>query len=513
MLAVYRSTDSPHRPARRSLTRRGGLGGRERVRGRAARAGALVFALLLSAAATARAEAPYADKLRHLLNRPPHPGVRTAACVMDPRTGAVEFACRADDPMAPASVQKVFTMAAALETLGAGFTFQTVCAVEKDHLVVIGDGDPGLGDDRLCAARGERITTEFTRWAAALKQRGITELAGGIVIDDSVFDRQWRHPSWEAEDLGQWYAAPVGGVNFNDNCVEITVWPGERPGGPAHWSINPPNDAVRIVNECVTGAAGQPTLYHLFDSPEYRITGTCSKRWPFSSLSFPDPGLLTAASVRAVLASDGIRVAPTLSAAVLRRPGRHPAASLDVVAVHKTSLADAFVRIGKHSQNFFAECAIKRTGYEWSGRHNGVPAGSWRTGERAVVDTLQRAGIDVRGLIVADGSGLSRDNRCTARQLTGTLVWAKRREDGGILLDALAVAGVDGSLEENMPELKGRVRAKTGTMRGVRTLAGFVTTDSGRDLAFAVLFNDYPGTSAPYKKLQYDFCRILATEG
>jgi D-alanyl-D-alanine carboxypeptidase/D-alanyl-D-alanine-endopeptidase (penicillin-binding protein 4) len=122
---------------------------------------------------------------------------------------------------------------------------------------------------------------------------------------------------------------------------------------------------------------------------------------------------------------------------------------------------------------------------------------------------LNRAGIVRDGLVVADGSGLSRDNTCTARQLVELLTWASAQRWAAVFHDSLAEAGSDGSLQKRLRDAPGHVFAKTGTMRGVRALAGYVDDDRGPRYAFAILFNNYPGPSTPYKQIQDDFCRTL----
>ena len=118
--------------------------------------------------------------------------------------------------------------------------------------------------------------------------------------------------------------------------------------------------------------------------------------------------------------------------------------------------------------------------------------------------------MNVRGLAVADGSGLSRDNACTARQLATLLMWMHSQPEGSLMRESLSVAGVDGSLRRRLKDMPGRVFAKTGTMRGVRTLAGYITSDTGPAIAFAVLFNGYKGPSTPYREIQDRICRALA---
>ena len=123
---------------------------------------------------------------------------------------------------------------------------------------------------------------------------------------------------------------------------------------------------------------------------------------------------------------------------------------------------------------------------------------------------LQRAGLDAQGLVVADGSGLSRENACTANQLASLLAYEYAQPSGALLRQSLATAGVDGSLKKRLKNSDSRIHAKTGTMKGIRSLAGYVDGESGPRFAFAVMFNGYKGPAAPYKDIQDRLCRILA---
>jgi D-alanyl-D-alanine carboxypeptidase/D-alanyl-D-alanine-endopeptidase (penicillin-binding protein 4) len=430
--------------------------------------------------------------------------------VIDLASGKVLFADNPDKPLIPASNTKVFVMTAALAELGPAFEFETMLATDGSNLIVVGDGDPALGDEKLCDARGEPSTAVFQRWADALKRRGMTAIPGDIVIDESIFDGRLTHPSWEQADLGKWYAAPVGALNFNDNCVDITVSPAKKAGAPAWVSVQPENSVARIINKCRTGGKPDPVLHHPHDTFDYIINGRCKKRWRFVSVSFPDPGLLFADSLRTVLAQNGIRVAGTIQRQRVRSEDGGLPTALAVVARHQTPLAEVLKRVGKNSQNLFAECLLKRTGHAWAKRRGSTdPVGSWELGRQAVTDVIQRAGINTTGLNVADGSGLSRDNRSTARQLARTVAWVYAQPGGQLFHDSLSTAGVDGSLHKRLKDLPGAVRGKTGTMRGIRTLSGYIEANTGPRYAFAVMFNDYKGPSTPYRQIQDRICRIL----
>ena len=458
----------------------------------------------------ARAQPSLEPALRSALAAVPHAQTVTGACVVELNSGRTIFEHHADRPLIPASNMKVFVAIAALVELGADFTFETVFATDGTNLYLIGDGDPALGDERLYRKRDESIIADFERWADALLARGITTIPKDLVIDESIFDRQFVNPTWEESDLDNWYGAPVGGLNFNDNCVDITVSPAAKTGAKVSVSVQPENSLVRIVNNCRTGGKGNPILHHAHDGFEYKINGHCKKRWRFGPVSFPDPGLLTADALRTVLVRKGIRVSGDIRDERVRLPNGSIPSSLTVIGRHRTPLVDVLRRLGKNSQNLFAEALLKRVGYAWARRRGDAdPQGSWTLGRSAVLEMMNRAGIDPAGLVVADGSGLSRENRCSARQLTKLLTWINAQPEAGLFRDSLSVAGVDGSLRKRLGDAPGAVYGKTGTMRGIRTLSGYVDGRDGRRFAFAILFNGYKGPSTPYKAIQDRVCRAL----
>ncbi len=456
------------------------------------------------------ASAGLQQDLKATLSKLPHVQAQVGACVIDLASGQAFFTMNGDAPMIPASTMKLFAMSAALAELGTSFQFETVLATDGTNLLLIGDGDPGFGDDKLHRARGESMYGPFEAWAETLRARGILQVRGDIIIDEWVFEDERIHPSWESGDLGKWYAAPVGGLNINDNCLDLSVIPG-KAGGPASVSVEPQNGLITIINKCKTGGKGEPTLHHRAGTNEYTVSGRVTKRWPFSPVACTDPGLLFADSFRSVLARKGIRVEGGIRRGRVRAADGSLPPTVTVLGVHRTPLPEVLARAGKDSQNLFAECLLKRAGYARARRGGNPDArGSWKSGGEAVLALLHRAGIDAHGLAVADGSGLSRDNACTANQLAELLAHEYSQPTGRILKESLATAGVDGSLRKRLKNSDSRVHAKTGTMKGIRALAGYVDGESGPRYAFAVMFNGYKGPAGPYKEIQDRFCRVLA---
>ena len=470
----------------------------------------LLAPVCLALSATAAPPASLSDTLTREMTHLPHAATQASACVIDLRTGRTLYELHADQPLIPASSAKVFTLAGALKVLGPDFEFHTRLATDGVNLFLVGDGDPGLGDPRIHQGAGQQITADFEHWAAALQAAGYSSFTGDLIIDDTLFDDVRLHPDWDPDDLGKWFAAPVGALNFNDNCIDITLTPSATPGAPVQVACAPPCPLIEIVNGGRTGTPNQAYLHHAPGTFTYEVTGSCNKPWPFGAVAFPDPGLLTAETLRAVFTRAGIQVSGPTRRARVRLSENSLPHTLTLLAVRVTPLSDVLARAGKDSQNLFAECLFKRTGYAWSHRRGQSNApGSWQSGRAAVTDVLRTAGVNCTGTVLADGSGLSRENRCTARQLAGVLAWMHTQPEGSALAASLSAAGVDGSLRKQLTDLPGRVRAKTGTMKSVRTLAGYVYEGDTPRYAFALMFNGYQGPSTPYRKIQEQCCRAL----
>lgn len=465
---------------------------------------------LLCAPGPVLGQSSLSARLTGMLSNLPDAKAKVSACIIDLQSGRVVMTHKCDLPLIPASTQKVIAIATALLELGPDFAFTTTLATDGVNLYVIGDGDPGFGDQRLAESRGEKYDSAFVRWAKAMRSAGVNAIPGDLVLDESIFDGEVIHATWDRADLGKWYAAPVGALNFNDNCVDITVGPGSRAGGPVRVEVVPSVDAIHVINQCKTGGKPPPTLHHVAGTFDYTIKGGCKKKWRLQAVAFPDPGMLFGETLRATLGREGVSIGGKLRRQRVRGADGSLPANLKVLARFETPLADALSRAGKNSQNMFAEALLKRAGYARMGRvGNANPIGSWSSGAIAANAMFQRTGIDRRGLVVSDGSGLSRRNRATARQLAGLLAWSHKTPFGSYLHDSFARAGVDGSLRKRMKNTGGRVFAKTGTMRGVCALAGYVDGESGPRFAFAILFNNYKGPSTPYRAIQDRICREL----
>jgi len=379
--------------------------------------------------------------------------------------GPVLYRLAAKTPRIPASNQKVLTAAAALQVLGRDFSFKTVVARKDETLVVIGDGDPNLSG-RFFDGDPAKVLRLL---AADLKKRGVAS-ADGLVIDASRFDGVYVHPEWPKNQLDKWYAAPVAALVFNDSCWDVTVAPGARIGEPAQVTVQPLLLAPPVKNRCTTVLAGAKTLIHIGRAENGGIEVRGQTNYSLTGhLAVRDPVAFFAQSFRAALAAEGIEVKGEMASGKLL--GAKP-------VVVSTSPLDRTLKVMlTKSQNLYAECLFKRIG-----------DGTFPGGARAMLAALRTMGVDVDGVVPVDGSGLARSNRVTARAMLDVL---QKLRDEPHFVNGLATGGT-GTLRRRYRSLGERIRAKTGTIRGVSTLSGYVTAKSGARYVFVVLANGNP---------------------
>jgi len=428
--------------------------------------------------------------------------VTVAACVVELPSGRILFARNADEPVIPASNMKLLTSAAALDALGSRFRFRTRLAIRGSELAIVGGGDPALGDPRLAEQYGRSPSAPFGQWA----QIAAKAVGGGVisrlVIDDSVFDAERLHPSWPRDEYQKWYCAPVGGLNFADNCVEVRVKPG--PAGQTTVTLQPACSLFDVV----VRSAGRKTAVTVW-RPEgtWRlvIAGTCRKPVRLPPVTVPDPGLFAAGVFRDVLEQTaGISVQETVRAKITDESGNLQEGWREV-AIWRSELRDVLTRCNRDSQNLFAECLAKAVGAAVYGR-----PGSWEKARSAILQFLQKYNLPSEGIVIDDGSGLSRNNRLTARLLAMLLCEMFARPDWPVWRDSLAVGGISGTLRKRFSKaLRGRILAKTGYIRGVSALSGYIKLQEQRWIAFSFIYNGIKGSTAKAKAAQHKACHVL----
>ncbi|HLM67923.1 MAG TPA: D-alanyl-D-alanine carboxypeptidase/D-alanyl-D-alanine-endopeptidase [Longimicrobium sp.] len=466
-------------------------------------------------ATSAPARARLAERIDAVLARPALAQVTWGIEVRDPG-GAVLYARNAARPMVPASNLKLIVSAAAAHHLDPDYRFRTSLyatgpvrdGVLQGDLVLYGRGDPMISS-RYFPTR----TSVFEMMADSLRARGILRVAGGIVADESWWDREYVREEWEPEDRLWWYAAPVSALGFNDNSIDFRILPGASAGAPARITGEPASAAYRLQNTTRTVAAGGR---HTLDLE--RGTGPGAVRAvgqiplgtgaDTESFAVDDAARWTGTVFREVLEGRGIQVDRDEVRVVSDPAASVGGASAALVEWRSPPLPQAIGPVLLTSQNWFAEALVKTMGREVQGR------GSWEAGlalERAFLTGV--VGIDSADFVLRDGSGLSAHNRVAPRALARLLEYVRQTPRQAVVRARLPVSGAqDGSLRSRLTDLRGRVAAKTGYIGGVNSMSGFVTAADGRELIFVVLANGR-GERAEITRAIDDVVRAVAAEG
>ncbi|MDQ3440728.1 MAG: D-alanyl-D-alanine carboxypeptidase/D-alanyl-D-alanine-endopeptidase, partial [Planctomycetota bacterium] len=425
--------------------------------------------------------------------------VKFAARIIELDTGRELYANLPDEPFLPASNGKLPVSAAALDTFGASRTFDTHLALSGDDLWLIGTGDPAIGDPAIEKKRGRLPTSVLDDWATTLMKRGVTQIKGNLYFYDGALDDVRFNPTWSKGFHGDWYAAPVSGLNFNDDCIDVTIYP-TTEGQPVAYTLMPPVKDVKIISHCLSAAGTEePSISRDAESNTYTISGNCSKQTTLKSKSAIDPGPFFADALRMRLELRGITIGGETKRATRPAGASVIPAGAEIVATHKSTMPDVMWRINKSSQNMFADAMFKLMGN-----------GTWEGGGDAVHAFLKKAGIDDAHYKAVDGSGLSRENRVTARLMTDLLAYMAKHPEADVFRESLSAAGVDGTIRNRMHDLKGRVQAKTGYIGGVRALSGYVQKSDDKWLAFSIIFNGFKGSERPFETLQDEAVHVLA---
>jgi D-alanyl-D-alanine carboxypeptidase/D-alanyl-D-alanine-endopeptidase (penicillin-binding protein 4) len=403
-----------------------------------------------------------------------------SASVVRCDTGETVYKKNAHLTLIPASNMKIVTSASALEHLGRDFAFVTRVGLCGDALVVKGSGDPLLGDKETDARNGRRSHPVIREIVLRLKEMDIASVSD-IVLDTSIFDSERVHPSWPKNQLHQKYACEVGGLNYNGNCIDITA---ANRSGKVVLALDPPTDYLRLTN-ALTIWRSRKSWFSVgrTEVPNVLvIQGNCRNQAGPYSVAVENPALFFGRLLREALAREGIGV----SGEVFEEPLSEDCEFREMVAF-STSIGDCLLRTNKDSLGLAAEAMFKRLSAQ---SEPGRKRGSWEGGQRVLAEYLKGLGVSEREFVIADGSGLSRDNRLSANALTRVLMHLAAGPDWEFYKNTLAVGGLDGTIENHFWEKKyrGRVQAKSGYIQAVRALSGVVRTDSG-DCIFSVLAN------------------------
>src|SRR3989441_820841 len=456
-------------------------------------------------AVSKRAAAKFAKRAEALLGTGPAGKGEWGLLIVDAESVETLYQQNADRYFVPASNMKLFATALALAKLGQEFRFHTTLETSggissggllTENLVLVGRGDPNLSNRKFPYELKEEFNGPpekvLAELADALVAKGVKEISGDVIGDDSYFPRE-RYPNgWEIDDMVWEYGAAISAIVVDDNTVALRLTPGEHAGNPVQAAVTPATPDFMVENEVTTSAGDVKSDLTLTREPGSNLVvvkGTLPAKGAPRKLvlAIEEPAQHAAATLKRLLEERGVKVAG--AARARHEPAEVPGDPTELAEHVSVPLGDSVKLVNKISQNLHTEMLLRTVA-----RQSGV----WATPDdlmRTPADFYAAAGIAPGDVIQTDASGLSRHDLVTPRAIVALLAFAEKQTWFVPYYESLPVAGVDGTLEDRMKNTlaAGRVHAKTGSVEHVRTLSGFAETQGGRRLIFSFLSNNQGG--------------------
>lgn len=458
-------------------------------------AGSIISLIFLSLQAAQAATNP--DQLAAEINRiiaSVDPNLNVGVAVKSMKYNDALYMHNEHRSFMPASILKVLTAEAALIHLGPSYTFPTRFYTDAKtvsngtlhgNLYLTLSGDPTLTYD------------DFAELMQALKARNIQRIGGNIYIDITAYDNVLHGPGLPDSDKNYCYAAPISASIINKNCLNFSISPNRTVGYPATIVENARYGYSAIANDVITKPSSARCSIRVGSNSEQGITVSgCMPKGRYSqdvTAIINEVMGYNRSLVRSLFRSHNIAVSGQITSG--KMPG-----GLPILAEHRSAPLQQLVnKMLKKSDNVIAGTLFKKVGETFSKRQ-----GTWESGRQAVSAILeQKAGVNADQMRVLDGSGLSPQNRVTPAQMLQVLDYAFHDHATNYhFVSGLPVAGIDGTLKRRLHNTAWKVRAKTGYISGVNSLAGYAMTRNKEPLAFVIIVNGRHGMGWKYKAME-----------
>ena len=406
----------------------------------------------------------------------------------------------------PASNCKLYTVALALDRLGADYRIKTSLYARArpansgrlgGDLILYGRGDPTI-NARL---HGGDIYQALEPLVAALTNAGVKQIAGDLVADESYFRGPPFGSGWVWDDLEYYYGAEISALTINDNVLVASVKPGASVGAPCNLTLWPATSWLTLSNRTVTARTGESRTIQFYRPLEENVvyvtgqmplSGACYT----NEVTLHNPAGLFGSFFKEALARQGIKVAGKLRTVSWLERQAHPmdyGKLVELGYVESLPMRDIAREVQKPSQNLYTDLLLAHVGEKTRAADARPDETSADLGVRALNKFLAEAGIQKGETFFEEGSGLSRDNLACPNATVALLRFMSRQKCAEDYIASLPIAGVDGTLRNRMKgtPAAGNVRAKTGTLRWANSISGFVTTAAGEHLVFSLMLNRY----------------------
>lgn len=451
-----------------------------------------------------------ARRIDHLVDDGEPASARWGVSVISMSDGTTLYQRNADKLFTPASNMKIYTTAVALDLLGADYRWRTSVYANarpdadgtiQGDLILYGRGAPDLVSRSKDANKGSLETL-----ADELYQRGVRQVSGNLIGDESYFRGNPLGDGWQWTDIQWYFGAEASALSINGNEIDVNVVPSTTAAEPPTVKASDNESYVTIENRMITGKGGvRPTvgMHRGLSDNHIQVWGEFApgSRGFGARLSVHNPALWTAKMFFDLLKSRGIAIEGQAQARDSRvAPSQRfdPSHAVELAFVTSQPLSEIAKKTNKESNNLNAELILRTLGRE-RGEIAALPEpigrerGDDEAGLAVMRVWLGRAGIATSRLALHDGSGLSRLDLVTPESAARLLLAISQTASGPAFRESLPISGRDGTLAGRLKALVDRVQAKTGSLTYDNSLSGYLMTSKGEHLAFSIMCNDQTG--------------------
>jgi serine-type D-Ala-D-Ala carboxypeptidase/endopeptidase (penicillin-binding protein 4) len=403
--------------------------------------------------------------------------------VIDAKTGQPVFDVNSQLGLAPASTQKIITSVTAFELLGKDYRYKTTVGLVTEHgfmqtICIRPSGDPTFGSNRYAGTKAAAI---LENCYSRLVQNGYRAEGISFLIDSSGFETNNIPDGWIWQDLGNYYGAGSGVMNWRENQFDISLKSGDVAGMKTELiSFNDSREFLTpFVNEVKTAAKGtgdNAYIYLPLSNGDYRIRGSIpagETDFKISGAVYNGAEYMVSDFGKLITQKNKSKLPPK----TMYVYGKIPDTVRNVYTHYSPSLDSIIYWFNKKSINLYGEALMKTIAMEKQGY------ASTDSGVAIVRRFWKEKGLDPEELNMYDGSGLSPLNRVTTHAQVEILKYAKTKSWFPAFYEAL-------------PEYNG-MKMKSGTISDVKGYCGYQKAKDGREYIFSFLINNYSGKTGP----------------
>ena len=448
---------------------------------------------------------------------------RWGVFVTSMKDGRVLVSRNGDKLFTPASNMKVYTTAAALDLLGTDYRWHTSVyadaqpdsgGVINGNLTLFGRGAPDLQ------------TKGIASLADQIYQRGVRQVRGNIVGDESYFRGELYGLGWQWNDLQWYFGAEPSALTVDENNFDLTITPAKKVGDSATLTLNRAANYVHLSNHTTTADRGAMTTIGInrgLSDDEVLVWGDfpAGGRAFGAALSMPKPSLWAATLFKQALIARGIKVEGEARSRDSRAADGDRfdlQKAFEIGQENSAALSEIVRHTNKESDNLYAELILRTLGKERGASapdpdaHKNRQRGDDEAGLAVVKSWLDHNGARSDDLAIRDGSGLSRLDLVTPEATARLLIAISMTNSASAFRDSLPIAGRDGTLKGRLSREAGRVFAKTGTLTYDHSLSGYAVRPDGEVLAFSIFCNDASGPANPVRTID-QIAGLIAESG